>query len=60
MESEEITYQKVYVSPRPPPNISYTDNWMIDLSSEVALEAAKKPNESNQNRKPKYQERGDP
>ena len=36
MESEEIIYQKVYVSPRPPPNISYTDNWMIDLSSEVA------------------------
>ena len=26
MKSEEIIYQKVYVSPRPPPTISYKDN----------------------------------
>ena len=36
MESEEIIFQKVYVSPRPPPTISYKDNSMIELDSEVA------------------------
>ena len=36
MKSEEIIYQKVYVSPRPPPKISYKDNWINDLDSEVA------------------------
>ena len=36
MNTEEITYQKVYVSPRPPPKISYKDNWMCDLDSDVA------------------------
>ena len=36
MKSEEIIYQKIYVSPRPPPKISYKDNWMCDLDSEVA------------------------
>ena len=36
MKSEEIKYQKVFVSPRPPPKISYKDNWMCDLASEVA------------------------
>ena len=36
MESEEIIYQKVYVSLGPPPKISYKDNWMIELNSEVA------------------------
>ena len=36
MKSEEIKYQKVYVSPRPPPMISYKDNWMNELDSEVA------------------------
>ena len=34
--SEEIIYQKVYVSPRPPPKISYKDPWMYALDSEVA------------------------
>ena len=29
-------YQKVSVSPRPPPKISYKDNWMKELDSEVA------------------------
>ena len=33
MESEEIIYQKVYVSPRPPPKISYKVNWMCDLDA---------------------------
>ena len=36
MKSEEIIYQKVNVSPRPPPKISYKDNWMNELDSEVA------------------------
>ena len=36
MKSEEFIYQKVYVSPRPPPKISYKDNWMCDLDSDVA------------------------
>ena len=36
MKSEEIIYQKVFVSPRPPPTISYKDNWMCDLVSDVA------------------------
>ena len=36
MKSEEIIYQKVYMSPRPPPKITYTDNWMSDLYSDFA------------------------
>ena len=36
LKCEEIIYQKMYVSPRPPPKISYKDNWMKELGSEVA------------------------
>ena len=36
METGEIMYQKVYVSPRPPPKISFKDQWMKELGSEVA------------------------
>ena len=36
MESGEIIYEKVYVSPRPPPTISFRDNWMKELDSEAA------------------------
>ena len=36
MESGEIIYEKVYASPRPPPKISFKDNWMKELGSEVA------------------------
>ena len=36
METEEITYEKVYASPRPPPKISFKDNWMEELDSEIA------------------------
>ena len=36
MKSEEIIHQKVYVSPRSPPTISYKDNWTCDLDSDVA------------------------
>ena len=31
----EIIYEKVYVSPRPRPTISFKDNWMKELDSEV-------------------------
>ena len=36
MKSEEIIYQRVYVSPRPPPTISYKDNWTCNLDSDIA------------------------
>ena len=36
MESGEIINEKVYASPRPPPTISFKDNWMKELDSEVA------------------------
>ena len=36
MKSEEIIHQKVYVSPRPPPTISYKDNWTCNLDSDAA------------------------
>ena len=36
MKSENIIYQEENVSPRPPPKISYKDNWMCDLDSDVA------------------------
>ena len=36
MKSEEIIYQKEHVSPRPPHKISYKDNWMCDLDSDIA------------------------
>ena len=36
MKSEEIMYQKVYVSPPPSPTISYKDNWTCNLDADVA------------------------
>ena len=45
MESEEIKNQKVYVSPRPPPKISFKDNWMKELGSKIAG-GVKTPNKS--------------
>ena len=36
MESGEIICEKVFASPRPPPKISFEDNWMKELDSEVA------------------------
>ena len=36
MESGEIKNEKVYVSPRPPPKISFKDNWMKEFDSEEA------------------------
>ena len=36
MGAGEIIYEKVYASPRPPPKMSFTDNWRKKLGSEVA------------------------
>ena len=36
METVEVIYEKVYASPRPPPKISFEDNSMKELGSEVA------------------------
>ena len=36
METGEVIYEKVYVSPRLPPKISFIDNWTKELDSEVA------------------------
>ena len=36
LESGEIIYEKVYMSPRPPPKTSFKDNWKKELDSEVA------------------------
>ena len=46
METEEITYEKVYESPRPPPKISLRNDWMKELVSEVARQA--EDNQPNQ------------
>ena len=35
MESGEIIHEKVHMSPRPPPKISFADNWIKELDSEV-------------------------
>ena len=32
----EVIYEKVFASPRLPPKISFKDNWMQELGSEVA------------------------
>ena len=39
METGEIMHEKVFASPRPPPKMSFKDNWMKELGSEVALQA---------------------
>ena len=36
METGEVIYGKVYMSPRPPPKISLKHDWMKELGSEVA------------------------
>ena len=36
MGSGEVMFEKVYASLRPPPKISFKDNWMKELGSEVA------------------------
>ena len=39
METGEIIYEKVFASPRPPQKISFKDNWMKELDSEVARQS---------------------
>ena len=36
METGEVTYEKVYMSPRPPPKISLKHDWKRELGSEHA------------------------
>ena len=48
METEEIIYEKVYESPRPPPKISLKHDWMKELGSEVARQAEGSTNQPNQ------------
>ena len=36
MGTGEIITRKFFASPRPPPKISFKDNWMKELGSEVA------------------------
>ena len=36
MKSGDVIYEKVNASPLPPPKISFKDNWMKELGSEVA------------------------
>ena len=36
MGTGDIIYEEVHASPRPPPKISFKDNWMKELGSEVA------------------------
>ena len=36
METGEVIYEKVFASPRPPPKISLSRDWMKELGSEVA------------------------
>ena len=51
MKSVEIIYQKVFASPRPPPKISFKDNWMKELGSEVAGGGTpNKPNQKTENK----------
>ena len=53
MEIAEIIYEKVFASPGPPPTISFKNNWMKELGSEVAG-VVKTPNKPNQDQKPNY------
>ena len=36
MKTGEVLYEKVYMSPRPPPKISLKHEWKRELGSEVA------------------------
>ena len=52
LKSEEIIYQKVYVSPRRPPKISCQDNWMCDLDSDVAGKQQRHPTNRTKTQNP--------
>ena len=59
MESGEIIYEKVCASPRPPPKISFKDNWMKELGSEVAGGSEDSQQIQPKSKKNNYQERRD-
>ena len=59
MKSGEIT-TRVNASSRPPPKISFKDNWTKALGFGKLLEVMQTPNKSNQNQNPNYQEWRDP
>ena len=56
MESGEVIYEKVYMSPRPPPKIFLKDNLMKELDSEVSG-SSKHTQRIQPKPKPNYQER---
>ena len=58
MKSGEVIYEKVYASPLLLPKISFKDNWMKELGSEVAG-GGKTPNKPNQRPKIQLSEQGD-
>ena len=50
MESGEIKYEKVFMSPRLPQKISLKHDWMKELGSEVARQTERfQPTQSNPN-----------
>ena len=52
MKSEEIMYEKVYVSRRPPPKITYKDNWMCDLDSDIVGNSKRHPTNQTKTQNP--------
>ena len=58
MKSGQVIYEKVYASPRPPPKISFKDNWMKEFGSEVAG-GGKDSQQPNQRSKIQLLEQGD-
>ena len=58
MKSGQVIYEKVHASPRPPPKISFKDNWMKELCSEVAG-GGKDSQQPNQRSKIQLLEQGD-
>ena len=67
METGEVIFEKVYASPRPPPQMSLKHDWMKKLGSEVArqpegeiVRQAKGSQSTNQIQNQIMIERGDP
>ena len=60
METGDIKNEKVYASPRPPPTISFKDNWMKELDSEVAGGSEDSQQQTNQDQKPQLSSTGRP
>ena len=67
METGEVMYEKVYMSPRPPPKISLKHEWKRELGSEIARrpegevpDKQKVPNQPNQIQTQIMTERRDP